>query len=92
MRAQRRDGLLDDDLVQHVARFHREVGFRVDWIAIGNQFLQSLRRIGGLELVDADTTVYQAQAALESALVDRAMAGLLLRRAAGLLDPDAYLK
>jgi outer membrane protein TolC len=45
-----------------------------------------------LEVVDAETTVYQVQAALESARVDRAMAGLVLRRSAGLLDPDAYLK
>jgi outer membrane protein TolC len=45
-----------------------------------------------LEVVDAENSVFQAQSALISADIDRAMSVLLLQRATGTLSPDRFLK
>ncbi len=47
--AQALEDLLDDGVVRHVARFHREVGLGIDRIALVDQLPQRLRRIGALE-------------------------------------------
>jgi outer membrane protein len=45
-----------------------------------------------LEVVDAENSVFQAQSALISAEIDRAMSVLLLQGATGTLTPDRFLK
>jgi outer membrane protein TolC len=47
---------------------------------------------GNLELVDAEGNLYEAQTALIGAQATRALAGLVLRRAAGGLDPSVYAR
>jgi outer membrane protein TolC len=45
-----------------------------------------------LDLVDAETNLYQAETALIGAQVDRAMAALTLERVSGGLDPDRFMR
>ena len=45
---------------------------------------------GNFDVIDAENNLYQAQSGLIAARVNRALAGLALRRAAGLLNPDAF--
>ena len=46
---QARQNLIDDGFVRHVARLHREVGLRIDRLALFEQPPQRFRRIGALE-------------------------------------------
>lgn len=45
-----------------------------------------------LEVIDAETRVFQAQSALIAADIDRALAFLTLQRASGALDPNRFLQ
>ena len=45
---------------------------------------------GNLDVVDAETSVAQAQAGLVAAKIEGALAGLALERAAGVLNPEAF--
>jgi outer membrane protein TolC len=46
---------------------------------------------GNFDVVDAETNLFQAQSSLAAAQAEHALAGLSLRRAAGALDPEAFL-
>ena len=46
---------------------------------------------GNFDVVDAETNLFQAQSSLVGAQVERALAGLSLRRAVGTLNPEAFL-
>jgi outer membrane protein TolC len=45
---------------------------------------------GNFDVVDAENNLFQAQSALIGAQVERALAGLTLRRVSGTLDPDGF--
>lgn len=45
---------------------------------------------GNFDVVDAENNLFQAQSGLIGAQVDRALAGLTLRRVSGTLDPDTF--
>jgi outer membrane protein len=45
---------------------------------------------GNFDVTDAENNLFQAQAALIGAQVERALAGLTLRRVSGTIDPDAF--
>ena len=47
---------------------------------------------GNFDVIDAENSLFEAQTALIQAQASRALAGLLLRRAAGALDPEAYAR
>lgn len=47
---------------------------------------------GNFDVIDAEANLFQAESALIAAQVDRALAALLLERAAGLLDPERFLR
>ena len=47
---------------------------------------------GNFDVVDAESNLFQAESALISAQVERALAGLVLENASGTLDPRRYLQ
>lgn len=47
---------------------------------------------GNFDVVDAETQLFEAQSALIDAQAARALAGLRVRRATGVLDPTEYIK
>jgi outer membrane protein len=46
---------------------------------------------GNFDVVDAETNLFQMQSSQIGAEVERALAGLVLRRAVGMLDPEVFL-
>jgi outer membrane protein TolC len=96
---------LHERVAAEVRRAHRGIVRADKGIAIQAQAVElsqkqlelaELRYERGLadnfDIIDAETNLFNAQSALVSARVDRALAGLALELAMGLLDPEEYAR